>query len=110
MKVSRKDVRRIAAEALQSAASELDALGEALRRAYALFNRTDDPALLEASILEIGALQSRYGSVLRNIKTLNGEMEHGLTRHRTSGNSRSGGNPAACTAAPNFPKTDQVGV
>lgn len=55
---------------LAAAAAELDALRDALCRAYNVFNATGDPVLLEASILEIAALRARYDSRLRSIKAM----------------------------------------
>lgn len=57
------------------ARQELSALRHELSDAYEVFNRTLDPQLLEASILEISALHARYSSVLKNLKSLNGEKE-----------------------------------
>ena len=39
-----------------------------MEHAYSVFNHTVDPDLLEASILELRALQSRYDHMLRNMK------------------------------------------
>lgn len=60
--------------ALSEAESELNRLRDGLAAAYSVFNNTADPELLEASILEISALQSRYSVMLRNIKTISGEL------------------------------------
>ena len=57
-------------ERRSSAMRELLDLQDSLAGAYSAFNHTADPALLEASILEIGALQSRYNSALRRLKVL----------------------------------------
>ena len=54
----------------EAAGQELRELLDGLSSAYSTFNHTLDPELLEASILEIRALQSRYSSALRNIKLL----------------------------------------
>ena len=59
--------------ALSEAESELDRVRDGLAAAYSVFNNTADPELLEASILEISALQSRYSVMLRAIKHLCGE-------------------------------------
>ena len=53
-----------------AAVEELIALRAGMDAAYSVFNHTADPELLEASILEIRALQSRYGHALRNLKDL----------------------------------------
>ena len=71
-----KKLRRAELEQRYAAAAELAALRNALARAYAVFNRTDDPELLEASILEIGALRSRCDCVLRGLKSMNGEPQN----------------------------------
>lgn len=56
---------------------ELRALKEGLERtrvlinqAYAGFNGTDDPDLIESYVFEIKALQSRYDYLLRRVKEL----------------------------------------
>ena len=56
--------RRFAAE------QELFRLQGRLQCAYSTFNHTADPQLLEASILEISSLQSRYAHALRQLKAL----------------------------------------
>lgn len=67
--------RRENSENLSLARQELAQLREKLFSAYGVFNATTDPQLLEACILEISALHARYGSALKNIKSLNGEKE-----------------------------------
>lgn len=67
--MSRK-TRRQERERFQTAERELSELRSGLAGAYSAFNHTADPELVEASILEIGALQSRYSSALRAIKAL----------------------------------------
>ena len=59
---------------------ELRALKEGLERtrvlinqAYAGFNGTDDPDLIESYVFEINALQARYNYLLRRVKALEGE-------------------------------------
>ena len=59
--------RRYAAE------QELNALLHSLASAYSVFDHTADPELLEASILEICALKSRYSSALKGLKLLERE-------------------------------------
>ena len=59
--------RRCAAE------QELNALLHSLASAYSVFDHTADPELLEASILEICALKSRYSSALKGLKLLERE-------------------------------------
>ena len=57
-------------ERLAAAEREVFDLQIGIECAYSVFNNTADPELLEASILEIRALQSRYGCALRNLKLL----------------------------------------
>lgn len=71
-KIQDKRERR---EAMEDAREELARLRAGLREAYSVFNSTSDPQLLEACILEISALHSRYSSALRNIKSM--EVETG---------------------------------
>ena len=59
--------RRCAAE------QELNELLHSLASAYSVFDHTADPELLEASILEICALKSRYSSALKGLKLLERE-------------------------------------
>ncbi|MBR7056851.1 MAG: DUF2508 domain-containing protein [Oscillospiraceae bacterium] len=70
--MSKRKERRAAREQREQARLELLALQDDLRSAYAAFQRTADPALTEAAILEIGALQSRYGRSLQTLKALYG--------------------------------------
>lgn len=60
-------------EQIADARAELARLRESLSEAYSVFNSTVDPQLLEACILEISALHSRYSSALRNIKSMDGD-------------------------------------
>ncbi len=55
------------------ARGELEELRLSLEAAYAAFNSTSDPELLEACILEISALRRRYSAALRNIKSMDGD-------------------------------------
>ena len=110
MKLSRRKLCRVQQEYVESAQTELTALRDALRQAYDVFNRTADPALLEASILEIGALQSKYDCALRNIKALNEEMQDGTSRHTDPGNSGSRGDRADRAAAETAAKAYQMGI
>ena len=59
-KAVREDRRR--------AASELDEIQNSLFVAYALFNSTLDPELLDACIYEINALRARYDHALRRAR------------------------------------------
>ena len=109
MKLSRKELARQQAQ-LADARAELAVLQSALEHAYDIFNSTADPALLEASILEIGALQSRYGGLLRSIKAFNGDLQNGTTRHSAScdpGSRRCRTDPIAAASAA---KADPMGV
>ena len=55
------------------ARDELEQLRESLEQSYSAFNSTSDPEILEACILEISALHSRYGAALKNIKSMDGD-------------------------------------
>lgn len=63
-------LRKQQKERRAAAARELSGIQAQLDGSYALLNQTADPALLEACILEISALQSRYGNALRGLKSL----------------------------------------
>ena len=64
----KKPPRRGRGKALQNARRELRNMQNSIEHAYSVFNHTVDPDLLEASILELRALQSRYDHLLRNMK------------------------------------------
>ena len=64
----KKPSRRTRGKALQNARRELWNMQNSMEHAYSVFNHTVDPDLLEASILEMRALQSRYDHMLRNMK------------------------------------------
>ena len=57
---------------IADAGDELGVLRSALSDAYVGFNNTIDPILLEAYILEISALHSKYSLALRNYKSISG--------------------------------------
>ena len=65
----RRDIARDSS--LQELFTELSDTRFALSQAYAHFNRVTEPELVDASIFEIRAAQSRYNYLLRVIK------EHG---------------------------------
>lgn len=65
--------RREQRERLRAAMQELSGLQASLESAYSVFNHTADPELLEASILEISALRSKYSRMLRSLKALSRE-------------------------------------
>ena len=65
---SKKPSRRARGTALQNARRELVNMQNSMEHAYSVFNHTVDPDLLEASILELRALQSRYDHMLRSMK------------------------------------------
>jgi len=108
MRASRKKERLALREQLSAAALHLAELHGELSEAYAVFNRTADAALTEACILEISALHSRYGSVLRDIKTLNGELNDVDTPHTHPAADR--GRRPHMVAAEAAAKADQVGI
>ena len=64
----KKPPRRVRGKALQNATRELRNMQNSIEHAYSVFNHTVDPDLLEASILELRALQSRYDHLLRSMK------------------------------------------
>ena len=67
----RKARRKREAELMfHSARQELMDVRSSLEQAYCVFNSTSDPEILETSILEIRALQSKYSHTLRNLKTI----------------------------------------
>lgn len=63
-----KPPRRNRGKAMQNARRELRNMQNSMEHAYSVFNHTVDPDLLEASILELRALQSRYDHLLRSMK------------------------------------------
>ncbi|MBR1658851.1 MAG: hypothetical protein IJ705_00855 [Oscillospiraceae bacterium] len=68
--MGKRALKRERRERIAAAEQEVLALQTGLECAYSVFNNTADPEILEASILEIRALQSRYGCALRNLKSL----------------------------------------
>ena len=48
----------------------LDRTRVLINQAYAGFNGTDDPDLIESYVFEINALQARYNYLLRRVKEL----------------------------------------
>ena len=70
---NRAALRRERREKRSAALRELTGIRSNLACAYSAFNATADPELLEASILEICALKSRYSSALRSLKHLEQE-------------------------------------
>ena len=64
----------------ERAAAELLALYGALHEAYACFERTADPALTDACVLQIGALKARCGALLRALKELESRKPGGMDR------------------------------
>ena len=66
-------LRREQRERRYAAEREISELLHSLASAYSVFDHTADPELLEASILEICALKSRYSSALKGLKLLERE-------------------------------------
>lgn len=60
---------------LAEAEAELGELRRRLADAKDLFNRSADEALIEASILELGALEARFRSALRRVRALSAAAE-----------------------------------
>ena len=79
--MSKRKLKREQQKYLSEAASQLVDVRNGIERAYNVFNNTADPDLLEASILEMHALESKYSCLLRNLKTINGETRHALSSH-----------------------------
>lgn len=52
----------------RQAISELNSIRDSLSVAYARFNSTTDPDLVDAYIYEINALRSRYNTALRRCR------------------------------------------
>ena len=67
----RRDVARDSA--LQELFDDLSDTRNALAQAYAHFNGATEPELVDSSIFEINAAQSRYDYLLRTIKERGGE-------------------------------------
>ena len=68
----RKARKRAEEQALISTSrQELMALRSQLEQAYAVFNASADPEIVESTILEISALQAKYSRLLRNFKQIN---------------------------------------
>lgn len=68
--MSKRMIRKEAQQMLCCAGDELKDLRRQINGAYAVFNRTLDQDKLEASILEINALQSKYGIALKSFKSI----------------------------------------
>lgn len=68
MKNTRKGRKN--AQLMLEAKNELIGVRNAMDAAYSVFNSTSDPDMLEASILEIGALQTKYSHMLRDLKNI----------------------------------------
>ena len=52
----------------------LDRTRVLINQAYAGFNGTDDPDLIESYVFEINSLQARYAYLLRRVKGLEGQV------------------------------------
>ena len=68
--MTKRERKKERKEHIAAAEREVQDLQIGIECAYSVFNNTADPELLEASILELRALQSRYGCALRNLKLL----------------------------------------
>ena len=53
----------------------LDRTRVLINQAYAGFNGTDDPDLIESYVFEINSLQARYAYLLRRVKSLEGQVK-----------------------------------
>ena len=58
--------------AMVTARQDIMQVRSELEAAYAAFNASADPAVVETSILEISALRSKYSNMLKNLKNING--------------------------------------
>jgi hypothetical protein len=74
---SEKAAARERRKRMAEGAASLAALLDARSAAYAAFNRSTDPALLESAILEIGALNARCGALLRLLKAAEHDIQGG---------------------------------
>lgn len=54
---------------------ELNRTQREIQQTYIQFNSTDDPDLIEATVFELKAHQSRYSYFLRRLKALDSSME-----------------------------------
>ena len=61
--------RRAREQELLAAKQSLNDIRDSMLRAYSIFNNSSDLDLVEASILEISALQSRYSHTLREVRS-----------------------------------------
>lgn len=61
-------------EKLASEKLELEALENSLHHAYACFDQSSDPDILEACIHEISALSARRSAAWRNIRSMDGDI------------------------------------
>ena len=66
----KKDLPHLPDVAAQELLSELQRTRRDLAAAYARFDYTTEPELIDACICEIGAVEARYGYLLRRIKAL----------------------------------------
>lgn len=94
----------------EQAAAELLALYSELHNAYALFERTADPALTEACVLHIGALNARCGALLRALKELESRKPGGMDRAFVDRDPARRRRRAAGAAAEAPEKAHQVGL
>ena len=62
---------------MQPLIDELDSSRSALACAYARFDESTEPELIEACVYEINAAQARYNYLLRRIKETVGEAAFG---------------------------------
>ena len=66
----KRRARRAHAAEVKKAQNELKKIRMGLEEAYAHFNETADPALMDAYIFEINSLQARYDHAIRSLKSL----------------------------------------
>ena len=69
-RVSKAKIKKEKRDHIESVRQELSGLRASMESACSLFNHSADPEILEASILQFRALQSKYGCALRSMKAL----------------------------------------
>lgn len=71
----KRRARREARARLAEAEGELLDLRRSIAAAHDVFDHAADEALVEASILELGALEAKFSRALRRVKALYAETE-----------------------------------
>ena len=108
--VRKRKLRRAMKARIEQGAADVLALQGELAAAWGRFNRSADGPAAEAAILELGALDRRYGAALSALKALELEAQGGFSDDRCNRNSAHRGLRAAGDPAEAAEKADQVGV